>query len=90
MKTIFALLVLSVSTTAYSECYSIYSESNELVWQGTAAPVSMATLSISDEVRKLVPKGHMVIADSDAARCPAIDLIKRTTMRQKAEDMKYD
>lgn len=90
MKIIFALLAFAVSTAASSECYSIYTPSNELVWQGTTPPVLMDTLSISEKVQKLVPKGHMVIADSDAARCPLVDLTVRTTMRQKAEEMKND
>jgi len=91
MKIIFALLALSVSTAASSACYVIYSSSNEMVWQGTSPPVPMNSVSISDEVQKKVPKGHMVIISNEAAPCPAIDFtMPRKTMRQKAEEMKYD
>jgi hypothetical protein len=91
MKAIFALLALSVSTAASSACYLIYSPSNELVWQSTTAPVAMDTVSLKDEVQKKVPKGHLVIINNSAAPCPRLDLTTpRRTMRDKAEEMKYD
>jgi len=91
MKTIFALLALSVSTAAFSECYSIYSSSNELVWQSTVPPVPMNTASLSAEVQKKVPKGHLVISTDAMGLCPVVDLTApRKTMRDKAEEMKYD
>ena len=54
MKTIFALLALAVSTAAFSECYSIYAPSNELVWQSTVPPVPMNTASLNAEVQKAI------------------------------------
>lgn len=90
MKTIFALLALVVSTAASSACFMIFAPSNELVWQGTSAPISMDRVALDDEVHKLVPKGHLVIVDTMGAPCPKLDLTTRTTMRQKAEKIKYD
>lgn len=91
MKTIFALLALSVSTAASSTCYLIFDSSNELVWRGTTPPVSMETISINAAVQKIVPKGHLVISNNDTAACPALDLTTpRKTMKQRAEEMKYD
>jgi hypothetical protein len=91
MKTIFALLVLSVSTAASSACYQIYAPSNELVWQGTTAPVPMDNILLAEEVQKIVPKGHMVISNATPQQCPAFDITAPDrTMRKKAEDMKYD
>ena len=90
MKTIFALLALSISTAASSACYMVYSPSNELVWRGTAAPVRMDAVSLKDEINKLVPKGHMVVS-SETATCYALDLTTpRKTMSDKAEEIKYD
>jgi hypothetical protein len=90
MKTIFALLALVVSTAASSACFMIYAPSNELVWQGNSAPISMDRVALDDEVRKLVPNGHLVIVDTAGTSCPSLDLTTRTTMRQKAEKMKYE
>ena len=90
MKTIFAVLALSVSTAASSACYMIYSPSNELVWRGTSAPVRMDAASLKDEINKMVPKGHMVVS-SETASCYAPDLTTpRKTMSDKAEEIKYD
>ncbi len=91
MKTIFALMALACSSAALAECYSIYTSSNELVWQNTYAPVPMNTPSLDKEVQKKVPKGHMVITNDMAAPCPSVDFVKpRKTMRDKAEEIKYD
>ena len=91
MKTIFALVALVFSSAAFSECYSIYTSSSELVWQGTYPPVSMNTASLDKEVQKKVPKGHMVITNDIAAPCPPVDFTKpRKTMHDKAEEIKYD
>jgi hypothetical protein len=90
MKTIFALLALVVSTAASSACFMIYAPSNELVWQRNSAPISMDRVALDDEVRKLVPNGHLVIVDIAGTSCPSLDLTTRTTMRQKAEKMKYE
>ena len=91
MKTVFALLALVFSTAAFSECYSIYDSANELVWQGASTPVPMNTDSLDQEVQKIVPKGHMVITNSLLEACNAVNFIKpRKTMRDKAEEIKYD
>jgi len=90
MKTIFALVALLVSTAAFSACYMIYTPSNELVWRGTAAPVRMDAPSLKDEINKIVPKGHMVVS-GEVSSCYALDLTTpRKTMRDKAEEIKYD
>lgn len=90
MKTIFALLALFASTAASSACYLIYTPSNELVWRGTAAPVRMDAVSLKDEINKVAPKGHMVVS-GDVASCYELDLTtERKTMRDKADDIRYD
>ena len=89
MKIIFALLTLCVSSTAFSACYQIYSPSNELVWRGTSPPVSMDTISINEEVNKMVPKGHLVISSDAASPCFPLDFtVPRKTMKQKVKEMK--
>ena len=91
MNIIFAVVALFFSTAAFSECYSIFTPKNELVWQGMSPPVPMNTLSLNGEVNKMMPKGHLVITNNPAAPCRPLDLTKpRMTMRQKAEAMKYD
>ena len=90
MKTLFALLALLISTAAYPVCYMIYSSSNELVWRGETPPVPMNTPSLDDEVRKKVPKGHMVIVNDLTAPCFPLDVTDRKSMRDKAEAIKYD
>jgi hypothetical protein len=91
MKIIFALLMLFVSTAASSACYLIYAPTNELVWRGTMPPVAMDTVSLNAAVQKKVPKGHLVVSNPDDKSCQALDLtVPRKTMRQRAEEMKYD
>ena len=91
MKTIFAFLVLAFSTAAFPACYLIYSPANEIVWRGTSPPVAMDTISLNAAVQKIAPRGHLVVSNDDKAPCPALDLTQpRKTMRQKAEEMKYD
>lgn len=91
MKTIFALLAFSLSTAASAACYLIYSPANELVWRSSTPPVAMDTLSINDAVRKLVANGHLVISNHDGSPCPTLDLTApRKTMKQRAEEIKYD
>ena len=89
MKTILAVLALTFSTAASSACYMIYAPTNELVWRGTTPPVKMDAFSLSDEVRKIVPNGHLVISSEPFASCPALDATApRTAMRQGPEEMK--
>jgi hypothetical protein len=91
MKTIFALLLLAVSGAASAACYLIYTPDNQLVWRRTTAPVRMDTLSINDEVQRIVPKGHMVIGNMTEDECPEYDVTgPDRTMRKTAEEMKYD
>ena len=91
MKTILALLALCFSTAASSACYMIFAPTNELVWRGTAPPVKMDSPSLRDEIRKIVPNGHLVISNEAFTSCSAVDLTApRTTMRQRADEMKYD
>ncbi len=91
MKTILAVLALSFSTVASSACYMIFAPNNELMWRGTAPPVNMDSPSLQDEVGKIVPHGHLVISNEVYAPCPALDLTTpRKTMRDRAEEMKYD
>ncbi len=90
MKTIFALVALAFSTAASSSCFLIYSPSNELVWRGNTAPVSMEKLSIDDEVQKMEPKGHLIIVETVGAPCSNLDLTTQTTAKQKTEKTKSD
>jgi hypothetical protein len=91
MKTIFVLLLLAFSGASSAACYLIYTPANELVWRRGTPPVRMDTLSINDEVQRIVPKGHMVIGNMTPEECPDFDLTAPDrTMRQKAEEMKYD
>lgn len=91
MKTIFALLLLSLSGAASAACYLIYSPANELVWRRTTPPVRMDTLSINAEVQKIVPNGHMLIGNMTDAECPDYDLTAPDrSMRKKAEEMQFD
>lgn len=91
MKTILAMAAFAFSTAAFSACYLIYTPANELVWRGTTPPVAMDTLSLNAAVQKIVPGGHLVVSSDDKAPCPALDLTTpRKTMRQRAEEMKYD
>jgi hypothetical protein len=46
--------------------------------------------SLKDEVQKKVPEGHMVVVNNDTVPCYPLDLTTRTTMRQKAKEMKRD
>ena len=91
MKTIFAFFALSFSAVASAACYLIYTPANELVWRGTNPPVDMDTAALNAAVQKKVPQGHLVVSNDDKAPCSALDLTTpRKTMRQKAEEMKYD
>jgi len=90
MKTIFALLALVVSTAASSTCYMILTPSNEVVWQGSSAPVSMDKVALDAEVQKLVPQGHLIIIDISATPCPSLDLTARVTTREKVGKTKFD
>jgi len=91
MKTIFVFLALALSTAAFPACYLIYTPANEVVWRGTRPPVAMDGPSLNAAVQKIAPKGHLVVSNDDKAPCPALDLTQpRKTMRQKAEEMKYD
>lgn len=90
MKTILALLALAFSTAASPACYMIFGPTNELVWQGTSPPVRMDAVSLSDEVRKIVPNGHLVISSEPFASCPALGpATPGATMRQGREETRY-
>ena len=86
MKTILALLALSASTAASAACYMIYSPTNELVWRGPNPPVRMDAPSLTDEVRKTVPNGHLVINSEPFASCPPLDVTAPRTAMQQGED----
>lgn len=73
MKTVFALLAISFSSAAVSACYQIYSPTNQLVWQGSQPPFAMDQLALNDEVKKIVPNGHLIIVDDRTAPCYALD-----------------
>ncbi len=89
MKTILSLLVFTFSTAASSACYMIFGPTNELVWRGGVPPVKMDAVSLSDEVRKIVPNGHLVISSEPFASCSALDATApRTAMRQGSEELK--
>jgi hypothetical protein len=74
MKMLLALLAFSFSAAASaSVCYQIYSSANVLVWQGDRSPIELDHPTIEDEVKKMVPDGHLIIVDSSAAPCQPID-----------------
>ena len=73
MKTAFTILAFFFSSSAMATCYQIFAPSNELLWQGTQPPVAMDTLSLGDEVKKIVPNGHLVIVDDRQTPCPSFD-----------------
>lgn len=73
MKIVFAVMALLFSSAATSACYQIFSPSNEVVWQGNQPPVAMDTLAIADEVKKIVPNGHLVVVDDRMAPCHPLD-----------------
>ena len=78
MKMILALLALSFSTAAPAAgCYQIFTSSNVLVWQGNKPPIPLDRPEIDDEVRKIVPDGHLIIVDDRSAPCQAIDAIPK-------------
>jgi hypothetical protein len=69
------LLALSFSTVASAAmCYQIFSSANALVWQGKTPPVVLDSLDLNDEVKKMVPGGHLIIVDDqNAAPCQPVD-----------------
>jgi hypothetical protein len=74
MKILFALLAFSFSAAASaSVCYQIYSPANTLVWQGDRPPIELDHPTIEDEVKKMVPNGHLIIVDDSTAPCLPID-----------------
>ncbi|MDR0379826.1 MAG: hypothetical protein LBI62_07795 [Candidatus Accumulibacter sp.] len=74
MKMLLALLAFSFSAAASaSVCYQIYSSTNVLVWQGDKPPVELDHLTIEDEVKKMVPDGHLIIVDGSTAPCQPVD-----------------
>ncbi|MDR2788252.1 MAG: hypothetical protein LBD06_07825 [Candidatus Accumulibacter sp.] len=84
MKTILGLLALSFSAAAPAAtvCYQIYSSSNTLVWQGSQPPVRLDRPAIEDEVKKMVPGGHLIIVDDHGSLCQPIDTRPGKTSRQ--------
>ena len=78
MKMILALLALSFSTAAPATgCYQIFTSSNVLVWQGSRPPIPLDRQEIDDEVRKIVPDGHLIIVDDRSVPCQTIDAIPK-------------
>jgi hypothetical protein len=74
MKMILALLTLTFSTAASAiGCYQIFTSSNALVWQGPRPPVPLDRSAIDDEVKKMVPDGHLVIVDDQSTPCQEVD-----------------
>lgn len=86
MKTILALLALSASTAASAACYMIYSPTNELVWRGPNPPVKMDAPSLTDEVRKIVPNGHLVINSEPYVSCLPLNAAAPRTAMQQGEE----
>ncbi|MDR0440335.1 MAG: hypothetical protein LBI59_05040 [Candidatus Accumulibacter sp.] len=83
-KIILALLALSFSTAASAAgCYQIFTSSNILVWQGTKPPVSLDRPEIDEEVKKMVPDGHLIIVDDQDAPCQTIDATRKTTKESR-------
>jgi hypothetical protein len=82
-KTILSLLVLSFSTAvSASVCHQIYSSSDVLVWQGIKPPVRLDRPTIEEEVKKMVPDGHLIIIDNHSASCPPVDTRSESRSQQ--------
>jgi hypothetical protein len=81
MKTVFALSAFFLSSVAAAACYQIFSPSGVLVWQGNQPPVAMDNPSLGDEVKRIVPGGHLVIVEGQVP-CRALD----TTGKNPRED----
>jgi hypothetical protein len=78
MKMILALLAFSFSAAVHAAgCYQIFSSSNVLMWQGAQPPVPLDRPEIDDEVKKMVPDGHLIIVDDRSTPCLAVDDIPR-------------
>lgn len=84
MKTILALLALSASTAASAACYMIYSPTNELVWRGRTLRADAP--SLTDEVRKIVPNGHLVINSEPYVSCLPLNAAAPRTAMQQGEE----
>ncbi|MDR3299827.1 MAG: hypothetical protein LBU43_07475 [Candidatus Accumulibacter sp.] len=91
MKTIAALLALTFSATASATmCYQIFSSSNVLVWQGNRPPVQLDRPSIEDEVRKMVPGGHLIIVEEQSAPCQPVDTMPIKPLPRAAKSVGAD
>ncbi|MDR1935117.1 MAG: hypothetical protein LBS49_05985 [Candidatus Accumulibacter sp.] len=87
MKTILALLALSFSAAASATaCYQIYSPSNTLVWQGQRPPISMDRPDLDEEVKKMVPGGHLIVIDDRSVPCQSIDATSKRPFSQAGKD----
>jgi hypothetical protein len=89
MKMIVALLALSFSTAASAAgCYQIFTSSNVLVWQGIKSPIPLDRPAIDDEVKKMVPDGHLIIVDDQGGPCPAVDAIPKKPVKASQQGAK--
>ena len=69
MKVILIVLAACFSPAALSACYQIFDSSNRLAWQGDEPPVALNRLDLDDEVKKIVPGGHLIIVDDRQTVC---------------------
>ena len=91
MKTALVLSALALSSVAHGACYMIYTPANELVWRAPTPPVAMDTLALDAAVYRIVPDGHLIISNNDAAPCPLLDLtVGRKTLREQLAQEKNE
>ena len=69
MRAILIVLAACFSPAALSVCYQIFDSSNRLAWQGDEPPVAMNRLDLDDEVKRIVPGGHLIIVDDQQTTC---------------------
>ena len=69
MKVILVVLAACFSPAALSACYQIFDSSNRLAWQDDEPPVALNRLDLDDEVKKIVPGGHLIIVDDQQTAC---------------------
>ncbi len=77
----FALLISLSGLTGAQNCYTVYSTSNEIIYQSRIAPVAMNVPSIGVALEKRFPGGSMVFNNS--AICEEVN--PETIAKQKAD-----
>lgn len=80
-----SLLLLSITAIA-ENCYSVYSSSNELIFESRTSPVDMRNPSIGPEVSAKFPGSSLVFRNSDVCR----EITPEGIAKAKAEAIKAE